>query len=464
MKNSYLYTSMNKSKPVIICVDDEAIIINSLKTELRTALESAYLIETAESGAEALDIIEELLELGHEIPLVISDYIMPEMKGDEVLIKIHAKLPETRKIMLTGQSSVEGITNVINHARLYRFIAKPWSPNDLAMTVKEAIKSYYQEAELETTNKELASLNASLEQKVADRTLELQSALEEINKAKHIIEDKNKNITDSIKYAQRIQQAMLPSKEIMTNLLSDYFILFQPRDIVSGDFYWVEKVPERFIYKEDETRKVQVITGFQTERIILAAVDCTGHGIPGAFMSLIGNDQLSTIILHDDIVEPQHILEQLHINIRKVLRQEETRNNDGMEVSLCVIDKENKTLEFAGTRTPLVYIQDNTLFSISGDRRNIGGYDNTKPFTKHTIDISKPTYCYIFTDGFQDQFGGPENKKFGGKNLANILLENHLLPFEQQKEILYQKLKQWMEHENQIDDIMLMGFKCHAPA
>lgn len=454
---------MNKLKPVIICIDDEAIIINSLKTELRTALESAFLIETAESGMEALDIVDELLESGHEIPLVISDYIMPEMKGDEVLIRIHEKMPETRKVMLTGQSSVEGITNVINKARLYRFIAKPWNPNDLTMTVKEAIKSYYQEAELRLRNEELASLNASLEQKVIDRTLELQFALGEINHAKHIIEEKNKNITDSIKYAQRIQQAMLPSKDRIQELITDHFILFQPRDIVSGDFYWIEKIPEKFIYKEDETRKVQVITGFQTERIMVAAVDCTGHGIPGAFMSLIGNDQLSTIVLHDDIVEPEKILEQLHINIRKVLRQEETRNSDGMEVSLCVIDRENQILEFAGTRTPLVYIQNNTLTIISGDRRNIGGHENAKPFTKHQVDISIPTCCYIFTDGFQDQFGGPENKKFGMRPLSSILMEIHHLPFEEQKVILQNKLKEWMGKESQIDDILLMGFKCYAP-
>lgn len=455
---------MSKFKPVILCIDDESIIVNSLKTELRTALESAFLVETAESGMEALEIVDELLETGYEIPLIISDYIMPEMKGDEVLIKIHKKIPESRKIMLTGQSSLEGITNVINHAQLYRFISKPWNPNDLAMTVREAIKSYYQEAEIENKNRELEALNASLEQKVIERTLELQSAMQEVNQSKRVIEEKNKNIMDSIKYAQRIQNAMLPQIESIPNLLPENFILFKPRDIVSGDFYWIEKIPERFIYAEDDSRKVQVITGFQTEKLMVATVDCTGHGIPGAFMSLIGNDQLNTIVLHDNIVEPDEILEHLHKNIRSVLRQQETKNNDGMEVSLCSIDTENRKIDFAGTRTPFIYIQNGVLTTISGDRRNIGGYENAKPFTKHTISIEIPTYCYVLSDGYVDQFGGPENKKFGLKRLTELLLSIHLLPFAEQKEILQNTLKEWMERESQIDDILLLGFKCHAPA
>jgi serine phosphatase RsbU (regulator of sigma subunit) len=453
---------MSKFKPVILCVDDESIIVNSLKTELRTALESTFLVETAESGAEALEIVDELLETGYEIPLIISDYIMPEMKGDEVLIKLHSIIPHARKIMLTGQSSVEGITNVINHAKLYRFIAKPWNPNDLAITVREAIKSYFQEVEIENKNKELELLNASLEQKVLERTLELQSALQLNQESKKVIEDKNRNIMDSIKYAQRIQNAMLPQTEYIQQLLPEHFILFQPRDIVSGDFYWVEKVPERFLYQEDETRKVQVIVGFQTEKIMIATVDCTGHGIPGAFMSLIGNDQLNTIVMHDDVVEPASVLENLHKNIRTVLRQHETKNADGMEVSLCSIDKENKKMDFAGTRTPLIYIQNGELHTIAGDRRNIGGYENPKPFTQHSINIDIPTWIYIFSDGIVDQFGGPENKKFSVKRLSELLLSVYQRPFTEQREIIRAIMKDWMSKESQIDDILLFGFKCHA--
>ena len=161
-------------KPVVICIDDESIILNSLKIELRTAAGADFLIETAESGQDALEIAQELLDDGVPIPLVISDYIMPEMKGDEALIKIHALSPKTLKIMLTGQSSLEGITNAINNANLYRFISKPWSSNDLIMTVKQAIKSYQQDREIEQTNKALAELNASLEQKVILRTQEIE--------------------------------------------------------------------------------------------------------------------------------------------------------------------------------------------------------------------------------------------------------------------------------------------------
>lgn len=454
------------TKPVILCIDDENIILNSLKAELRIALDATFLIEVAESGSEALDIIDELLEQGYEIPLVISDYIMPEMKGDEVLIKIHQRCPRTCKIMLTGQSSLEGITNAINHASLYRFIAKPWSPNDLAITVKQAVKSYYQDTELETKNKELATLNASLEQKVLERTQEIEKMLVQAQEHKKIIEQKNEDITASIQYARRIQTAVLPPNELIYELLPEHFILYTPRDIVSGDFYWIERVPEKFIYQEDIERRVQVITGFQNEKIVIAAVDCTGHGIPGAFMSLVGNDQLNTIIMHDDVIEPDKILAELHQNIRQVLRQEETHNNDGMDISLCVIDVEDKYLEFSAARNPMIYIQNGEMYVIPANKFSIGGHGaynhNHSQIIKHKISIAEPTYCYMFSDGFQDQFSSHTGKKFGIRQLRELLLSIHQLPFPEQKIKLEEALKNWMGTEKQIDDILLVGFKCHA--
>ncbi len=454
------------AKPVIICIDDESIILNSLKSELRNILDATFLIELAESGQEALDIVDELLEQGYEIPLVISDYIMPEMKGDEALIKIHEKSPYTCKIMLTGQSSLEGITNAVNHASLYRFIAKPWSSNDLAITVKQAIKSYYQDAELETKNKELAELNASLEQKVNDRTQEIEAMLDQVNEQNKIIHQRNEDITDSIQYARRIQTAILPPRELINNLLTENFIFYVPRDIVSGDFYWVEKVPEKFIYEEDTNRRVQVITNFQNEKIIVAAVDCTGHGIPGAFMSLVGNDQLTTIIMHDNIVETDKILASLHQNIRRVLRQEETRNNDGMDIAICAIDMDGGYLEFSGARNSLIYIQNGEMQIALANKFSIGGYNSATEYphiTKHKIEIREPTWCYIFTDGFQDQFSSDTGKKFSIRQLRETLLAIHQLPFPEQKKKLGEVLITWMGSEKQIDDILIIGFKCHAP-
>jgi len=453
-------------KPVILCIDDESIILNSLKAELRITLDAAYLIEVAESGTEAIDILDDLLEQGYEVPLVISDYIMPEMKGDDVLIAIHKKSPNTRKIMLTGQSSLEGIANAINHASLYRFIAKPWSPSDLSITVKQAIKSYYQDTELESKNKELAALNSSLELKVQERTKQIEDMLEEVHKQKEIIEQRNEDVTASIQYARRIQKAVLPQEEQIKDLLPEHFICYKPRDIVSGDFYWVEKVPEKFIYETDKERRVQVITGFQNEKIIIATVDCTGHGIPGAFMSLVGNDQLNTIILRDDIVEVDKILAELHKNIRQVLRQQETLNNDGMDMSICAIDMENKYIEYAGARNPMLYVQNGEIHTAIANKFSIGGYGGHEltHVIKHKIAIDIPTYCYMFSDGFQDQFSSHTGKKFGVKQLRELLLSIHHLPFSTQKKVLNNTLNEWQGTEKQIDDILVIGFKCYAPS
>lgn len=162
------------SKQTILCIDDEAIVLDALKEQLYNSLEENYTIEVAESGDEALEIVEELLEDNYDLPIVIADFIMPNMKGDELLVEIHKLSPKTRKIMLTGQASIDGVGNAINNANLYRYISKPWDKEDLLLTVKEAIKSYDQENVILKKNQELKELNTGLEEKVTQRTKELQ--------------------------------------------------------------------------------------------------------------------------------------------------------------------------------------------------------------------------------------------------------------------------------------------------
>ena len=161
------------SKPIILCVDDESIILDALKDELQRKFSTEYDIETSDSGDDALEFIQELLDEGTDVPIVIADYIMPGMKGDELLKKIHEISPNTLNILLTGQANIEGVTNAVNYASLYRYISKPWSEDDLELTVKEALKSFYQKREINKKNIELADLNASLEIKVQKRTKEL---------------------------------------------------------------------------------------------------------------------------------------------------------------------------------------------------------------------------------------------------------------------------------------------------
>lgn len=290
--------------------------------------------------------------------------------------------------------------------------------------------------EINQKNEEIVSQNEVLEQK----TVELQSAFNEI---KH----KNKSITDSITYAQRIQKAMLPFDQNIRKVLPNHFIFWKPRDIVSGDFYWFASV-------ETEEGK--------GSKQVIAAIDCTGHGVPGAFMSMVGNDLLNTIVRTEKVTRASEILNRLHAGVREALKQDETRNNDGMDLALVVIDQEAKILEYAGAHNPLIYIQNNEFKVIKGNKNAIGGanYGKQREFAMHEIDISIPTMFYLFSDGFQDQFGGPNGKKFMRRHFWNLLHEIHGLSTLEQKTVLNNKITDWMGTEHkQIDDILIIGVK-----
>ncbi|MDX2304448.1 MAG: tetratricopeptide repeat protein [Microscillaceae bacterium] len=272
-----------------------------------------------------------------------------------------------------------------------------------------------------------------------NKMLELQNF--EINLQNEEIENQNKDIRDSIEYAQRIQAAMLPSQEKIVKALPEHFILFKPRDIVSGDFYWFQD---------------------RGDIVILGAIDCTGHGVPGAFMSLIANDLLNEIIIEKNIIEPDYILKELHHKIMFALNQEETKNRDGMDIAMCVIHKDKKILEFAGAYNPMVYIQNQEINMIKGDSFPIGGWhfmDGERIFTRHQIDISQPTVVYIYSDGFQDQFGGPDGRKLMKSHFRKLLQEIHTLPMSKQKDILNRTINNWMRGHEQVDDMLIIGVK-----
>lgn len=279
--------------------------------------------------------------------------------------------------------------------------------------------------------------NVAKEEAINRQKRTLEQALDEI-------ERKNKNITASINYAKRIQESMLPFKDEITRHLPEHFIFFKPRDIVSGDFYY-------FTTKNG--------------KIIIAEVDCTGHGVPGAIMSMLGNDYLNQIINLQGITSPDLVLNELHKNIRTTLKQDETENRDGMDIALIVIDPETRTLEFAGASSPLTLIQNGEMDILLSSELPIGGFqkDKERIFTKHTVSFAQPTTFYVFSDGFQDQFGGPRGRRFAKKKLRKLLFEIHEKPMVEQKKLLDGTLKDWMydpkhkrEHK-QIDDILVIG-------
>ncbi|MCU0437415.1 MAG: tetratricopeptide repeat protein [Raineya sp.] len=280
---------------------------------------------------------------------------------------------------------------------------------------------------------------------------ELHSTLLVVSEQKSVIESKNDDIMASIAYAKRIQTAMLPFEERISASLKEYFILFKPKDIVSGDFYWFQ----------DTGIKSFALEGSQQEgdKIILAVADCTGHGVPGAFMSMIGNELLNQIVNIRNITQPSEILHKLHIGIRNALKQETSDSRDGMDIVICTIDKKTKVLEFAGAKNPLYYVQDGVLNEIKGDKMSIGGEQMglERIFANHTISLDSPITIYLCSDGYQDQFGGENNKKFLARNLRTLFEKISDKPINEQKNILDNILEKWMGNEKQTDDILIFG-------
>ena len=270
----------------------------------------------------------------------------------------------------------------------------------------------------------------------------IEAQKQEIDENRIALEEKNKDITDSINYAKRIQSALLPPLSLLKNAFES-FVLFLPRDIVSGDFYW-------FTEKEG--------------KMIVAAIDCTGHGVPGAFMSIIAETHLDRIVNVMGIISPALILEELDKAVRNTLRQNETQSRDGMDMSLCVIDKENQTVTFGGAKNPLIYITDGQVNQQKGDIRGIGGYSrrylkNTPTFKEHVIQVTQPTMFYIFSDGYQDQFGGKYNEKFMKKRFRKVLQDIYKEDMAAQKDLLERGFFRWRGQNKQIDDVLVIGFK-----
>lgn len=296
-------------------------------------------------------------------------------------------------------------------------------------------------SEIIATNEEL---NTTLD-KLQTQNVEIANQKARVEKTSKELEKIHKNLQSSVTYAQRIQEAKLPKIEYIQKSFREAFVFFQPKDVVSGDFYWFGK---------------------SGSKKIIAIADCTGHGVPGAFMSMIGSEQLSKIVLQNKITQPGEILSFLHSGIRDTLRQSETSNNDGMDIGICTIDSKAKTLTFSGAKNNLVYFQNGELHKIKGNRFSVGGVQKklAPNYEQRTVDISTETTFYLFSDGFQDQFGGAEGRKFMAKSLEKLLLQIHQKPSAMQAELLGKSLSEWMNptdrpKEKQIDDILLAGIR-----
>jgi serine phosphatase RsbU (regulator of sigma subunit)/Tfp pilus assembly protein PilF len=257
-------------------------------------------------------------------------------------------------------------------------------------------------------------------------------------RAYKILEEQKKNITDSINYASRIQSAMLPPETLLNNLLPGYFVLYMPRDIVSGDFYWIT---------------------IANERTIVAVADCTGHGVPGAFMSMLGFAFLNEIVSKSPDIPANEILNELRLKVKSSLHQNEhSASKDGMDIALAIIDPARKNLQFAGANNPLLLCRNESIINLAPDKMPIGIHSIEKnSFSLKEIELQKGDTVYMFSDGYSDQFGGEKMKKLGKNNFEKLLLESSKLNIKAQKYYLEEKILEWMTDRDQMDDILVMG-------
>lgn len=583
------------SKPVILCVDDEKVVLDSLTSQLNYHLGDEFEVEVAQSGDEALELFEELVGEGSDIALVISDQLMPGLKGDELLIKLHHMRPETLKILLTGQASTEAVGRAINEAKLYRFISKPWDKNDLLLTIEEAVNSYRKSLQIDLKNKlttgiyeagqhlnkvtqlgplctniarllventgaercavalmqddkrgiaytldafghteekpfrmdqantgmpvvvlnQAASLgqmlvvpnaqaapwdtdpyivkyrpgslcctplvhdgemlgllylerqseqnyftaeraefvnlfamqsavsiaNArlleSLEQKVAERT-------HEVTRQKEIIEEKNRDIMDSILYASRIQQAILPEADLLQRHFADFLLMYRPKDIISGDFYYLQE---------------------RSGCVVMAAVDCTGHGVPGAMLATLGYNLLDQLVLQHPDCDPGCLLYNMDARLKERLRKDGdapvAQSMDGMDLALLDFNPQSLRLQFAGANRNLLVQRGEELLTYKGDRWPLGGsllHTGEHHYVTQEVQLQAGDRCFFFTDGIVDQFDKANEQKYGIRRLQDFLQKNRQTSLSLLEHLLDMEMQTWRGQQVQTDDILMMGF------
>ena len=390
---------MDDNKQKVLIVDDSTDNIKIISSAL-----SAHKRIAATNGFKALE-----LAVKQKPDLILLDIMMPEIDGFEVCkrLKSDTETSEIPVIFITANTDTESIVNGFKVGGI-DYVTKPINVQELEARVKTQLSL-----------KKLNDQNAAF--------------LKEISY-------KNEQITESISYAQRIQRASLPAKEYMESLLPEHFVIYEPKDIVSGDFYWMKK---------------------ENDKIVVVAGDCTGHGVPGAMLSMYGIAFLNEIVSKENIVNPDEILNHLRdtaITSLNAGHKEEVR--DGMDIAILSIHDDFSYLKYAGAYNSLWIIRNNELIEFKADRMPIGMHDKMEIlFSCNHVELQAGDCLYIFSDGYVDQFGGEKDGKFMTKRFKKLLLENVDKPMGLQKEIILNTHKEWKGDAEQIDDIVVIGIK-----
>jgi DNA-binding response OmpR family regulator len=387
--------------PKVLIVDDNVKNIQVLGGFLQS---EGVGLEFALDGLAALDWLEK-----EKFDLILLDIMMPGKDGYEVcsMIKKNPATKEIPIIFITAKTDSESVVRGFE-AGAVDYITKPFIHSELLARVKTH--------------------------------LEIKKSKEQIIQYLNEIKERNKNISDSIHYAKQIQNAVLSKSEKNLKFLPEHFILYLPKDILSGDFYWIYKIDKK---------------------LIIAVMDCTGHGVPGALMSMLGVTLLNETVLHDHIILPDKILESLRSKIIDSLGQKKGIDNikDGIEGSVICHDSESGKLQYSGAFNPLILIHEDKISDIKADRIPIGFYEVNKNFKLHEISIEKNDTIYLFSDGIIDQFGGPGNKRFMIKKLKDLIAGIQKKNMNQQKEIFIEELNRWKGKLVQTDDILVLGVR-----
>ena len=419
----------------ILIVDDEQDIHSVIKLSLDNFIFENRKIQffDAFSGEQA----REILTSNNDIALVLLDVVMEtDHAGLEFVKFIRNELKNQfiRIVLWTGQPGQAPKKEVVMTYEINDYKVKTDLTDDTIFTsVLSSLRSYNSMMIIE-------GFRQSLEEKVKERT-------------KTIEAQKNK-ITDSINYARKIQDSILPSDKAVKTLFPESFVLYQPKDIVSGDFYWVSCPPTD-------------VEGNANEKFFIAAADCTGHGVPGAFMSMIGKTILSEIVNGKKIFNPCDILQELNRNIIESLNQDSDKEDiqsDGMDLTICQVDYKRKMVTIGCANHVVYVVSGDRIDVIEGDIFSIGGLFTIlqKPkFSNHEIPIDRDMSIYLFSDGYQDQFGGERNQKFMLTKFKELLFSLRNLPMEEQKKALYEEHLKWKGDFRQIDDILVIGIKIH---
>jgi CheY-like chemotaxis protein len=390
---------MTQLDPTILLVDDSAVNLEILSEAL-----NRYNTVAATNGDDAMEIAFSR----NKPDLILLDVIMPGLDGYEVckILKSNDLSKDIPIIFITGQNDPDSILKGFE-AGAIDYITKPFNILELKARVKTQ--------------------------------LSIKMARDQNQRLMNKINTVNKKLTDSIEYAKKIQNASMPRKEFLDKLLPEHFILLKPRDIVSGDFYWA---------------------GVADDKLIIVAADCTGHGVPGAFMSMFGVAYLNEIVGKNGFTQPAEIINELRRIVIESLKQEEgSEVKDGMDIGVVSIDKKKGELQFAGAFNDMLLIRNNDMQIYEADHMPVSIGEINQPYTNYTIPYEADDSIYLYTDGFPSQFGGPSDKKLMQKGFRNLLMENHHYPMAQQGDIYCNFFDMWKGINDQIDDVLVIGIR-----